>query len=207
MNSNRLGITTSPAVVSPADNYLPELLLASVTDYIDQLSETSIICQTAEQQARLVSLIADGNKLVKVITDERTKITKPLDKEKAQWISKERALTNRINQAMLEIKLSVDDYNQRQMRARVLEETTLRQQQQLEIGQKGEANWLSMVPPTTARPKGVRQVWSHRIIDVNRVPAEYLTVDVAKVKEAISAGARTIPGIDIYQETITTYRS
>lgn len=207
MNSNQQGVATTPAGVSLADNYLPELLLASVTDYIDQLSETSVTCQTAEQQARLVGLIADGNKLVKVITDERTKITKPLDEEKAQWISKERALTNCINQAMLQIKLSVDDYNQQQMRTRVLEETTLRQQQQLEISQKGEANWLSMVPPATARPKGVRQVWSHRIIDASLVPAEYLTVDVTKVKEAISAGARTIPGIEIYQETITTYRS
>lgn len=190
-----------------SDKYLPELLEASVTDYIDQLKDTPALCQTIEQQARLASLVADGKKLIKVIVDERTKITKPLDEQKAYWISKERALTNQLEQAMLKLKLVVDEYNQQQMRQRLLDEATQRQLQQQEIEQKGGANWLTVAPAATPKPKGVRQVWTHRVTDIKLIPVEFLTVDVARIKEAINAGARAISGIDIYQEAVTTYRS
>jgi hypothetical protein len=190
-----------------SDKYLPELLEAAVADYIDQLKNTPAVCQTIEQQARLASLVADGKKLIKVIVDERTKITKPLDEQKAYWIGKERALTNQLEQAMLQLKLVVDDYNQQQMRQRLLDEATQRQLQQQEIEQKGEANWLTVTPAATPKPKGVRQVWTHRVIDIKLVPVEFLTVDAARIKEAINDGARAISGIDIYQEAVTTYRS
>lgn len=207
MNNDQQLTSTAPAAVGLADNHLPELLQATVADYIDQLNDTPALCQTPEQQTRLVSLIADGKKLLKVIADERIKITKPLDEEKAYWIGKERSLTNQIEQAMIQLKLVVDDYNQQQMRLRLQEEADQRRQQQEEIDQKGEANWLTVAPPVTTRPKGVRQVWTHRIVEPGVVPAEFMTVDVAKVREAIGSGTRAIPGIEIYQETITTYRS
>lgn len=45
-----------------------------------------------------------------------------------------------------------------------------------------------------------RKVWKWKITDPAAVPREYLQVDTAAINSAVRAGARTIPGIEIYQE-------
>jgi len=42
--------------------------------------------------------------------------------------------------------------------------------------------------------------WRHEIIDTSLVPKEYLMVDERKIREAIKAGVRDIPGCRIYEE-------
>ncbi|MFT3679816.1 MAG: hypothetical protein QM791_06145 [Ferruginibacter sp.] len=48
--------------------------------------------------------------------------------------------------------------------------------------------------------KGITKTWTYEIENASLVPAEYLVVDEAKVKKAIAEGARTIPGIKIFQK-------
>jgi hypothetical protein len=50
------------------------------------------------------------------------------------------------------------------------------------------------------RSKSLANVWTYKIMDPFKVPMEYLMVDEAKVKAAIRAGERAIPGIYIYQD-------
>ncbi len=45
-----------------------------------------------------------------------------------------------------------------------------------------------------------RKVWKWKISDPAAIPREYLQVDTVAVNSAVRAGARTIPGIEIYQE-------
>ncbi len=51
-------------------------------------------------------------------------------------------------------------------------------------------------------PPGVRRVWTfdEENVDLSLLPIEYHTFDKKKIKEAISAGAREIPGVKITQE-------
>lgn len=48
--------------------------------------------------------------------------------------------------------------------------------------------------------KGITRTWVHEVEDLSLVPREYLMIDEAKVKEAIKAGTRIIPGIKIFQK-------
>lgn len=45
-----------------------------------------------------------------------------------------------------------------------------------------------------------RKVWKWRLIDKDKVPREFLTVDNVLVNEAVKTGTREIPGIEIYED-------
>ncbi len=51
------------------------------------------------------------------------------------------------------------------------------------------------------KSKDVRKVWTYEVIDESLIPRQFLTIDEKKVKQAISAGTREIPGINIFQES------
>jgi hypothetical protein len=46
----------------------------------------------------------------------------------------------------------------------------------------------------------VKKVWTFEIIYPNLVPIVYLTIDEKKIREAVRAGVREIPGVRIYQD-------
>lgn len=46
----------------------------------------------------------------------------------------------------------------------------------------------------------VRMVWAFEIIDQTQLPAEYLIPDMTKIREAVRAGVREIPGVKIEQK-------
>ena len=45
----------------------------------------------------------------------------------------------------------------------------------------------------------VRKIWTFQVQDISKVPAEYLSLDTGKVRNAIRAGKREIPGLRIFQ--------
>lgn len=45
-----------------------------------------------------------------------------------------------------------------------------------------------------------RKSWTYEVLDVGMVPHEYWTLDGAKLRAAVKAGARTIPGVRIFEE-------
>lgn len=45
-----------------------------------------------------------------------------------------------------------------------------------------------------------RKVWTHKLVDLSEVPAEFLMLDEKAVKRAIDSGTREIPGLEIYQD-------
>ncbi len=59
--------------------------------------------------------------------------------------------------------------------------------------------------PTTTKAEGATvsetKRWDFEVEDLGHVPRQFLTLDKSKVREAINAGERTIPGIRIFQKT------
>ena len=51
-----------------------------------------------------------------------------------------------------------------------------------------------------------RAVWDFRLIDIRDVPSQFLILDEKLIRAAIRAGARTIPGIEIYEKTQVNIR-
>lgn len=46
----------------------------------------------------------------------------------------------------------------------------------------------------------VRNVWNFRIVDLSKVPTEFLQINSVAVREAIKSGVRSIDGLEIFQE-------
>ncbi len=53
----------------------------------------------------------------------------------------------------------------------------------------------------------VRKVWKAEVVNEAEIPREYLTVDMKKVNDAVRMGAREIPGVRIFEEVSTVFRT
>jgi hypothetical protein len=54
----------------------------------------------------------------------------------------------------------------------------------------------------------VRRSWSFEVVELDRVPREYMSLDVTVVREAITRdGVREIPGLRIFQAEALRVRS
>ena len=51
-----------------------------------------------------------------------------------------------------------------------------------------------------------QKVWAFRVVDPGQVPREYLVVDERKLREAVKAGLRNIPGVEVFEESRTVIR-
>lgn len=58
---------------------------------------------------------------------------------------------------------------------------------------------LAVTTPTDNGSVQVKHVWAFEVDDMGAVPPEYFTLDEAKVRAAVRAGTRQIPGIRIFQ--------
>ncbi len=73
-------------------------------------------------------------------------------------------------------------------------------------------NTKPLIPSTSvpafgpSKVKGLTKRWVFEIENVGMVPREYLQVDEKKIREAITAGVRDIPGVRIYQDESITLR-
>jgi len=65
---------------------------------------------------------------------------------------------------------------------------------------QAEAVLPSKTVRTDAGSSTVKKVWTFHLVNLDAVPTEYLVLDEAKVRDAIRAGVRAIPGLEILQE-------
>jgi hypothetical protein len=77
---------------------------------------------------------------------------------------------------------------------------------------EAKAALMAAAPPPPEAPRTVRteagaaqlvKKWTFRVSDPALVPREYLALDERKVREAIRAGVREIPGLEIYEDQLT----
>ncbi|MFD2935209.1 hypothetical protein [Spirosoma flavum] len=181
-----------------------EFIQASLSDYVAFLHRQPAVCGTPEQQEALIKHVAQGHELIKLVTAERLKITRQLDKQKHDWMEVEKEMTAPILAAMQPLKDAVEHYNRELLRVREHQQSEAARQ--TAIAHSGETTWLMPDVALTAKPKGVQMKWTFDIVDRNQVPNGYWVIDEAAIKTAIASGVRDIPGIRIYEEGITTFR-
>ncbi|OJW75687.1 hypothetical protein [Spirosoma sp. 48-14] len=184
-----------------------ELLRESLNDFRNSLASLPTTCENPDDQQRLVQIIAEGNKLIKTVEEERLKITREIDKQKQHWISEQRKLTDPIETALAPYKQSVHAYNVERVRQIREAEDLQRQAEQALIEQNGQADWLQAKTRPEHNPKGVQMRWTFEVESLTMVPNQFLQVNEKAVREAISRGMRNIDGLKIYQEPISTFRA
>jgi hypothetical protein len=190
--------------LSLAEDSGRQLLQASIDEYIAFLRRQPAVCGSAEQQETLIKHVTQGHDLIKLITNERLKITRQLDKQKHDWIELEKQLTTPIHQAMQPLKDAVEHYNREMLRIRD-HQLADAAQQAISAGSE-ESDWLTPEVAILAKPKGVQLKWTFEITDPNQVPNGYWIIDEGAIKADIANGVREIPGIRIYEEAVTTFR-
>ncbi|MEI7636166.1 MAG: hypothetical protein WCJ37_02590 [Syntrophus sp. (in: bacteria)] len=52
-----------------------------------------------------------------------------------------------------------------------------------------------------------RKVWTFEVVDASLVPAEYKIIDEQLIKDAVRMGLRSIPGVRVFEEVKTVFRS
>lgn len=52
----------------------------------------------------------------------------------------------------------------------------------------------------------VRMIWDFNVVDLSKVPVEYLTINTTAVREAIRNGKREIAGLEIYQKPVVAIK-
>lgn len=190
--------------LSLTDSTGRQLLQSSLTDYAAFLRRQPAVCGTAEQQEALIQHVAQGHELIKLVAAERLKITRELDHQKHDWMEVEKQMTAPIVAAMQPLKDAVEHYNRELMRVREHHLADAAAQASLALGD--ETKWLTPQIDAPARPKGVQLKWTFEIVDRNQVPNGYWSIDEGAIKADIARGVRDIPGLRIYEETITTFR-
>jgi len=53
----------------------------------------------------------------------------------------------------------------------------------------------------------VRRVWKAEIVNEAEIPREYMIADMKKINDAVRMGIRELPGVRIYEEVSTVFRS
>ncbi|RYF77778.1 MAG: hypothetical protein EOO39_03115 [Cytophagaceae bacterium] len=180
-------------------------LEASLSDFVAFLRRQPAFCGTPEQQEALIKHVSKGNDLIKLVNQERLKITRELDHQKHDWIELEKQLTAPIVAALQPLKDAVDHYNREIMRVR--EHQLAEGGHQSENDQADKTDWLAANVDVMDKPKGVRTKWMFKIVDPALVPNGYWMINEATIKADIANGVRSIPGVQIYEETLTTFRS
>ena len=201
-----MNIPTNPTTgLSLIDGGGRQQLEASLSDFVAFLRRQPAFCGTPEQQQSLIKHVSQGNDLIKLVAEERLKITRELDHQKHEWIELEKQLTAPIVAAMQPLKDAVDHYNREIMRVR--EHQLVEAGQAANVDPADKTDWLAAQVEVMDKPKGVRTKWTFKIIDPSLVPNGYWLINESAIRADIARGVRTIPGVEIYEEVTTTFRT
>lgn len=141
---------------------------------------------------------------LKELETERKTFTAPINESLTRLNKRFAELTDPLKDAESKLKVAILDYKKEREVKRIEDEKKL----QKENGNTDIAI-TDRVPDIIETQSGelrTRKTWTFKIVDITKVPKEYLTVDDKKVKTKIKEGERKIKGLEIYQEeTLSAY--
>mgnify|MGYP000168031833 CR=1 FL=1 len=189
-------------------------------EQIQQLAEAckNIVITDNNTLEQGKNLAKNAKKIETLIEDKRKEITKPLLDEKKQIDDFAKSITADLNAAVKDLRAQILKYEQEQERARqeelrrleaercAREEELSRQMAEAHridpvVVQKFQELKSQQAVAVAESPKNsITKVWTFEIIDDNLIPREFLMPDEIKIKAAVRAGFREIPGVLIYQK-------
>lgn len=170
---------------------------------------------------------------LKMIEEKRLEITRPMDEAKKAVMGFFKPFTDRLSSAETRVKKAMADWKReedariREQQRRAAEkakkeEDRLRAQAEA-AREKGKelraevleerADMIIPDPIVTSAPKvegiSTRTIWKFRIIDPEKIPRTYMTIDEKKIGGVVRAlkDGTDIPGIEVYSESCISARS
>lgn len=141
----------------------------------------------------------------KIVEDMRTAITKPMNKSLKEVNALFKTLSEPLKTADGIIREKILDFRAKREEAAAKRQAKLEAKAEVaeEAGDDEKAMELSEKAEEVEANVGestVSKRWTFEIVDINKVPRDYLIVAFPVVNAAIRNGERNIPGLRIYQE-------
>jgi len=199
--------------------------LAWVDDAIAEMTAeaTALVVQDEATNVTAVEMAGQGKKLWKRIEEIRKRATaEPNDFIKAvNGLAK--SYQTRFEQVENGLKSKISQYQSRiELERRKAEELARKAALELQAKLDAEAKKagvesVKIEAPVIPKQETVTRTqdgssyqvksWVFEVEDETRVPREYLVVDGKKLRDAVGAGVRQIPGVRIFEQTETRIRT
>jgi len=193
-----------------------------IKELADKCEQVQVTDDVTLEEGRQLAVI--GRKLEKLIEDRRKELTKPYDDEKKKIMDFVKQLVAGVNNAVEGLRGRILVYEremerQRQEKLRQLQaeikakeeeaQRKLREaaknqsvDESIEAARLNEELMLDAqreVDFAKAKSSNIRMVWTFEVTNLNEIPREFLVLNETAVRNAIKAGTREIPGINIFQ--------
>lgn len=183
----------------------------SCSRYLDQAQELEVCdASTAEYAVKILSEIAEAKKTAE---GQRKIFTEPLLESKRAIDNFFKRILEPFEQADKLIRAKVLTYRQEEAQRAQVEAAALQKKREEEAKKTGQAFVPPVVatsPANTLRAENgsatVRKTWDFLVESEADVPREFLVVDDRKIRAAIGAGIRSIPGVKIFQKETLSVR-
>lgn len=214
-----------PPVVSPFDFSAVKTGLAAYDAELDRMVAEAAALTVATDDDNNVAVIMAGTakKLNRRIEDKRKEYVKAPNEFVKAVNGLAKSYQDRLTIVEYGLKKKISQYAQKvEIERRRQEETDRRAQGKLQAQVNAEAAALNIEAPviapavvpelprvtrTEAGTASQRKEWRFEVIDPEAVPREYLMIDERAIRQAVKAGVRKIPGVRVYEESITIIRS
>lgn len=156
----------------------------------------------------VTSLYRQARDWRKIIEEKRKAATDPFRRQVSAINDKAKSLTDPLARIEEIATMKADGYQKMLEDIKAQEDTKIRQA--AEILDLNEELYL---PPLEKSIRGEGAIAytkvekKFRLIDISKVPAKYLKLDEAAIKQDIKLGIVEIPGLEIYEEKTTQLRS
>lgn len=210
----RASAVDPPDVAIPSTNLVQSLVLAraqAVTDALVDVRDDYDL-ESKEDMDNAVELVRAIKQWHGEIDAERESLTQPLYRIQ-KWINDLfRPVLSNLAGKEVRLKAMIGAYARReQERQRQLLAAAAAQAQQAKTQEEyravvGQAVIQVANAPPVPQGISVGETWTFELLDEDAVPLEFKSVDAAKVKVAIKAGAREIPGLRIFSEARVSVR-
>jgi hypothetical protein len=175
-----------------------------------------VIIKNDEDRAKATELLSILSMNAKSIEEQRTDLVKPLNDTVKKINANAKKYSQPIDDAITKIKRGIANYmleQERKAREKEEKELAKRAEKNAKREAEGKAPVLTTLQ-SVARPEATmrteagrtttRKVWKFELVDDAKVPAEYRSADIAKIKVAVSNGVREIDGVRIYEDVVVS---
>lgn len=214
-----------PAIINPFDLSSVKTGLAVYDMEIDRMVAEAGAIQVATEDDNNVAVIMAGTskKLNRRIEDKRKELVKVPNEYVKAVNGLAKSYQDRLTIIETGLKKKISAYQVKvELDRRKQEEADRQARKELQAKVNAEAAALNVEAPviapavapelptvtrTEAGTASQRKEWRFEVTDAAKVPRDYLMVDLSAIRLAVKAGIREIPGVNIYEESVTVLRT
>lgn len=195
--------------INPFDLELEDVAQTSgVCDIINDMLRFTRRLQVKDESSyqTVCSLYKKAREWRKVIEERRKQMTEPYRREVNRINDKAKLVTVPLDEVIELANKKVIQFEIDRMLGKHKEDTSLR-----EAAALFDDEPLYIEPAPVMRPaEGVTTITKtekkFKLVDLEKVPTKYLTLNEDAIKQALKMGVLEIPGLEVYEETKTTLR-